>query len=319
MPAWKRVIVSGSDATLTSVTATAGFTGSLFGTASFAVSASRAVTSSFALTSSFVTGSILTSANPARFATQFQVLPSSSAALNIDTTLSKFYPILVPVRNDGNNSSALAYYNSGSFSYDFGTNTLTVTSSRAVTASFVTGSIFTSTNPALTASFAISSSRAATSSFALSAPATTPGGSNGQLQYNNNGVFDGISNTSWNGTTISGLHTTNGTFLQAIITPRQSDANIDISSFSYTLPGAGTYRITQANPTFGTTDILFPDPANYDLQQIIIINADTTNDAAINATYQPILADGTALGSLVMATPYIFVSIGGNWYLISSS
>ena len=40
MPAWKRVIVSGSDATLTSVTATAGFTGSLFGTASFAQTAS---------------------------------------------------------------------------------------------------------------------------------------------------------------------------------------------------------------------------------------------------------------------------------------
>ena len=40
MPNWKRVIVSGSDAALTSVIATAGFTGSLFGTASYAVTAS---------------------------------------------------------------------------------------------------------------------------------------------------------------------------------------------------------------------------------------------------------------------------------------
>jgi len=39
MPNWKRVIVSGSDATLTSVTATAGFTGSLQGTASYATNA----------------------------------------------------------------------------------------------------------------------------------------------------------------------------------------------------------------------------------------------------------------------------------------
>lgn len=39
MPNWKKVIVSGSDATLTSVTATAGFTGSLQGTASFATNA----------------------------------------------------------------------------------------------------------------------------------------------------------------------------------------------------------------------------------------------------------------------------------------
>jgi hypothetical protein len=36
MPNWKKVIVSGSDATLSSVTATAGFTGSLQGTASYA-------------------------------------------------------------------------------------------------------------------------------------------------------------------------------------------------------------------------------------------------------------------------------------------
>ena len=39
MPSWKRVIVSGSSAVLTSVTATAGFTGSLQGTASYATQA----------------------------------------------------------------------------------------------------------------------------------------------------------------------------------------------------------------------------------------------------------------------------------------
>ena len=40
MPNWKKVIISGSDAALTSVIATAGFTGSLLGTASFASTAS---------------------------------------------------------------------------------------------------------------------------------------------------------------------------------------------------------------------------------------------------------------------------------------
>lgn len=40
MPNWKKVITSGSDAALTSVIATAGFTGSLLGTASFASTAS---------------------------------------------------------------------------------------------------------------------------------------------------------------------------------------------------------------------------------------------------------------------------------------
>jgi hypothetical protein len=46
MPNWKKVIVSGSSAALTSVTATAGFTGSLSGSATSATSASYALTAS---------------------------------------------------------------------------------------------------------------------------------------------------------------------------------------------------------------------------------------------------------------------------------
>ena len=51
MPNWKKVIVSGSSAALTSVTATAGFTGSLLGTASYAT---QALSASFASTASLV-------------------------------------------------------------------------------------------------------------------------------------------------------------------------------------------------------------------------------------------------------------------------
>jgi hypothetical protein len=52
------IFASGSQVQITgSVIATQGFTGSLFGTASFAVSSSRAVSSSNALTASFITGS----------------------------------------------------------------------------------------------------------------------------------------------------------------------------------------------------------------------------------------------------------------------
>ena len=61
MPAWKRVIVSGSDATLTSVTATAGFTGSLLGTASYATQALSASYASYAATASISTTSLNTS------------------------------------------------------------------------------------------------------------------------------------------------------------------------------------------------------------------------------------------------------------------
>ena len=53
MPSWKKVITSGSDATLTSVTATAGFTGSLLGTASYAT---NAISASYALSASYAPG-----------------------------------------------------------------------------------------------------------------------------------------------------------------------------------------------------------------------------------------------------------------------
>jgi hypothetical protein len=51
MPSWKKVITSGSDAVLNSVTATTGFTGSLLGTASYAT---NALSASFATTASYV-------------------------------------------------------------------------------------------------------------------------------------------------------------------------------------------------------------------------------------------------------------------------
>ncbi len=55
MPSWKKVLISGSDAALNSLTVTNGITGSLFGTSSYSVSASRAISSSYSLTSSYAT------------------------------------------------------------------------------------------------------------------------------------------------------------------------------------------------------------------------------------------------------------------------
>ena len=49
MPNWKKILVSGSDASLNTLVVTNGITGSLLGTASFAISSSRAVTASYAL------------------------------------------------------------------------------------------------------------------------------------------------------------------------------------------------------------------------------------------------------------------------------
>jgi hypothetical protein len=61
MPNWKKIITSGSDAVLTSVIATVGFTGSLSGSALTATSASFASTASFVNTLNqnvLITGSL---------------------------------------------------------------------------------------------------------------------------------------------------------------------------------------------------------------------------------------------------------------------
>jgi hypothetical protein len=68
MPNWKKVIVSGSSAALTSVTATAGFTGSLSGSATSSTSASFASTASYVNTLNqtvLITGSLTVGATSA--------------------------------------------------------------------------------------------------------------------------------------------------------------------------------------------------------------------------------------------------------------
>ena len=110
MPNWNKVVVSGSNASLNSLTVSNGITGSLLGTASYATTAQNVIVS-----------------------------PSSSAAIVDAAGFHKFYPLFGAVRIDGNYTNVSTYVNSGSFQYIMGTNTLTVTSSyanQALTASF---------------------------------------------------------------------------------------------------------------------------------------------------------------------------------------
>ena len=102
MPSWKKVIISGSSAALTSVTATAGFTGSLSGSALTATSASYALTSSFtfnALTASFV--------NPLNQ----NVIVTGSVNISQNITASRAY---LSASNGTVSGSTLIVYGSGS-------------------------------------------------------------------------------------------------------------------------------------------------------------------------------------------------------------
>ena len=102
MPSWKKVILSGSSAALTSVTATAGFTGSLSGSALTATSASYALTSSLtftALTASFV--------NPLNQ----NVIVTGSVNISQNITASRAF---ISSSNGTINGPTLTVYGSGS-------------------------------------------------------------------------------------------------------------------------------------------------------------------------------------------------------------
>ena len=115
MPNWKKVIVSGSNASLNSLTVDNGITGSLFGTASFAVSASQAITSSF-ITSSNVFGpygsnSILSASygTTSSYATTFNVATSFTASgLNYPTADNGVKSF---IQTDGAGNLSLQYVN----------------------------------------------------------------------------------------------------------------------------------------------------------------------------------------------------------------
>lgn len=84
MPNWRKVITSGSDASLNTLTVVNGITGSLLGTSSYAL------TASFATTASFVTGSIFTNGNKALSASYAVSASFAPTAGNISAAVSLF-------------------------------------------------------------------------------------------------------------------------------------------------------------------------------------------------------------------------------------
>ena len=379
------IFASGSQVQVTgSVSATAGFTGSLLGTAttssyvlnavsssfattaSFAVSASRAVSSSFATTASFAvsasravsssfastasvatilqtartiggvsfngsaninlpgvntTGNQNTSGNAATAttattATLVTVLPSSSAATVVVAGLNKFYPLFGAVKNNGDFTSVAIYANSGSFQYIMGTNTLTVTSSyanQALSSSFATTASLTP-NAIVTASVSsntITFTKGNGTTFPITVN-TSPGGSTTEIQYNNAGVFGGVPNLTWNGTTLNATGSFSGYFI-----PKHVSGSLSVASANYTIYNPGVYRFT-ATDEFMNYTIIFPDPSSMPAgQTITIINSDSY-EAPYGGSYPPENSDGSSIS----ATPGIAqtcVNIDGKWILVATA
>lgn len=162
MPSWKKVIVSGSDASLNSINVATNvvaqsFTGSLFGTASFAVSSSHAI---FADTASQATSaSFATTASYSEFSTSASQAQTANTASYVLNAVSASFA-----------TSAL----SASYAVTASHANFAVSSSQATSASFVATASFSNTS--ISASFA---TNALTASYALFAANGGGGGGGG--------------------------------------------------------------------------------------------------------------------------------------------
>jgi hypothetical protein len=183
---------------------TGSFTGSLLGTSSFATSASYALTASYIDTASYAyTSSQATSASIAQTAS---FLPLNTYQVTASWAASSSQAV----------SSSLAQ--TASF---LPLNTYQITSSRAVSAS-----------NAVTASYALA---------VAGGGSGTPGGSNTQIQYNNNGVFGGIPTLTYNGTTLTATGSFTGSLVGSLTgTASFADTSSRAITASYALVSSGT-------------------------------------------------------------------------------
>jgi hypothetical protein len=80
---------------------------------------------------------------------------------------------------------------------------------------------------------------------------TAPGGSNTQIQYNNNGVFGGVSNLTWDGTTLHATGSFTGSFTGSLL--GTSSYAIQALSASYASNGGVTQLLAGSNITLSPT------------------------------------------------------------------
>ena len=206
MPNWKKVVVSGSDALLNSVTAsfTGSLTGALIGTASWATNAINAQTSSV----------------------------SETTATVRNTNNANFFPTFV----DSNNSTK-AYeliYTSPTIAFNPATATLgvdNISASSIITTNGFTGSLQGTASWAVSASQAITASRATSASYALTASFALNGGGGAAFPYTGSALITGSL-----GVTGSVSITQNLTASRAYI----SSSNGTISGSSLIVYGSGS-------------------------------------------------------------------------------
>lgn len=148
--------------------------------------------------------------------------------------------------NQPNPSFNLDVSGSGNF-----TNGLSLTGSLSTTGSVTLRGLTTQSNSFLVTINDVTGQLAYTSSAAAIA-ATTPGGSNTQIQYNNNGAFGGVSNLTWDGTTLRATGSFTGSFTGAF-----TGNLIGTSSRATSSSFADNYNINYGNSSSGGFSLLY--------------------------------------------------------------
>ena len=318
-----------------SILATTGFTGSLLGTASYVtgsifnstnpalsasfalsssyvLSSSFASTASFVITASYVDGLIFTNTNPALTA-------SHALTASLATTASY---VTGSVFTSTNRALSASFAISSS---------RTVTASFAITSSYITGSVFTSTNPALSASYALTASFVATASyvtgsiftganpaltasyalFALNGGASTlPGGTNTQIQYNNNNAFDGVPSLTYSGSLLRATGSFTGSFIGSLLGTAswaESASQALTASFVRTAQTA-SYVLQAVSASFASTASYVTGSVFTSTNPALSASFALTSSFALTASF----TSNLRAGSSSVAN---FVSAGGGDYI----
>jgi len=156
---------------------------------------------------------------------------------------------------------------------------------------------------------------------------TTPGGSSGQIQYNNSNTFNGVPTLTYDGTTLTGTGSFSGSFTGLYIQPIKTAQLYFGDSLggevtpptNYSMSGAGIYEITGGDPSTvpeGNT----PIPPSLYFTEVIkgatITIVAKSFDININnkGTISIVDASGASITTLLANKIYNFYGIGNIWY-----
>jgi hypothetical protein len=195
----------------------------------------------FSGTASYVTGSIFTSTNPALSASYAETAITSSKVLILSGSINGLTYIYGGLEGSGSTGIDRNVHTTN-LTYNTNTRLLNASSSFALTASYVTGSIFASTNPALSASYALTASQALTASYVNGIALI--GTSSAYAQY-----------TTAKITTVSGLNT-----IYSIRT-----ASYDGAFFEYTLISGTNARAGQIMSIWSGSNIRYTETTTTDI------------------------------------------------------